>query len=107
MARTVVDVGMELLRQQNGGENEAPSMGDEQMSEQETETGGEDEPADQEEAGGESEDTQVNTVLAGLVDRLDQLAAVLDGILGRLGVSGGMPASPPDAQYAASSMKEG
>ena len=107
MARSVVDVGMELLRQQNGSEDSTDSSADEQMSEQEDEQGAEDEPAGQEESGGEQEDAQVNTVLAGLVDRLDQLAAALDSILGRLGVGAGMSAPSSDAQYAAGGMKEG
>lgn len=107
MARSVVEMGMELLRQQNSGEDTADSSADEQMSEQEDEQGGEDEPVAQEESGGEQEDAQVNTVLAGLVDRLDQLAAVLDSMLGRLGGGAGMSAPSPIAQYAADGMKEG
>lgn len=106
MSKSVVEMGMELLRQQNSDPNAAASAGDEQMPESSNETGPEDEPVGQEETGGEQEDPQVNTVLAGLVDRLDQLAAVLDGLLGRLGVGSGMSAPSQDAQYAAGGMKE-
>ena len=106
MARSVVDVGMELLRQQNASEGEGSSPDDEQMSEPETESGGEDEPASQEESGGEQEDDKVGSVLAGVVDRLDQLAAVLGGLMDRLGVGGSIPAPPKPDQYDAAQMKE-